>query len=652
MYFSCLDLSSGFFQIPLHKDSVKKTAFSTPFGLFAWKRMPQGLTSSPATFQRAMAACLSGLTGTQACVYLDDIIVMGKDFGSHLESLREVFKRLKTDGFSLKLKKCHFFQEEATYLGHVVNRLGRKPLKKNVEAVRDFPVPHGTEKQKIQQTQAFIGLANYYAAYIKDFESKRESLVRLTKKGVCFVWGEQQQEAFDQLKLDLTSYPLLRHPDFDRPFILETDASFSGIGGCLSQEFSDGVHPILYISRSLKQAERKWPVRELEALAVVWCIKKLRFYLEGNKFVVKTDHHSLKWMFDAEVPSRIARWALSLQEFLPQMTIEYRKGTENSNADFLSRFPVLASLGVCSVDGAISFLQARKTVLEKFEQLGRKVQLQESQLAARTPENTVGVSSVVLNDEDKAVFSDEEEMSEETEAWDGLGDSPGEQEEQKVADLGDKGFLDLVRMGYQNDRKWSGLLEFLERPDSPTLTQLEKDQMIYRSEHFLLRDGLLYLRGFFRHNTRDARVPLERLVIPDSLRVWVISQLHDSVSACHVGRNRVVNAEKRRFYFPHMDRVIENYVRTCARCQKAKATKDRRAGLLQTKGVSEPGCLGIDLQGPFPRSKGRFDTILTMKDCFVGNVVLVPLDAAAGKNQCEKYSGRDGGKMDSILWFT
>jgi len=145
MYFSCLDLSSGFFQIPLHKDSVKKTAFSTPFGLFAWKRMPQGLTSSPATFQRAMAACLSGLTGTQACVYLDDIIVMGKDFSSHLGSLREVFKRLKTDGFSLKLKKCHFFQEEATYLGHVVNRLGRKPLKKNVEAVRDFPVPHGTD---------------------------------------------------------------------------------------------------------------------------------------------------------------------------------------------------------------------------------------------------------------------------------------------------------------------------------------------------------------------------------------------------------------------------------------------------------------------------------------------------------------------------
>ena len=216
MYFSCLDLSSGFFQIPLHEDSIKKTAFATPSGLYAWTRMPQGLTSSPATFQRAMATFLSGLTGTQACVYLDDIIVMGKDFESHLGSLEEVFNRLRTDGFSLKLKKCHFFQEEAVYLGHVVSRKGRKPLRKNVDTVKDFPVPHGSDKQKVQQTQAFIGLANYYSAYIQDFESKREPLVRLTKKGVCFVWGEEQQEAFDQLKLDLTSYPLLRHPDFSR----------------------------------------------------------------------------------------------------------------------------------------------------------------------------------------------------------------------------------------------------------------------------------------------------------------------------------------------------------------------------------------------------------------------------------------------------
>ena len=151
-FFTCLDLSSGFFQIPLDKDSVLKTAFQTPGGLYAWKRMPQGLTNAPAAFQRAMAACLSGLTGSEALVYLDDVCVFSKDFESHVRSLRRVFGRLQADGFSLKLKKCQFFQEECTYLGHIVTRQGTKPHPKNVAAVRDFPEPHGTDKQKVQHS--------------------------------------------------------------------------------------------------------------------------------------------------------------------------------------------------------------------------------------------------------------------------------------------------------------------------------------------------------------------------------------------------------------------------------------------------------------------------------------------------------------------
>ena len=159
--------------------------------------------------------------------------------------------------------------------------------------------------------------------------------------------------------------------------------------------------------------------------------------------------------------------------------------------------------------------------------------------------------------------------------------------------------------------------------------------MGYRASHFVQRDGLIYLKGYYRHNAKDARVALERLVLPDSLRTWVVSQLHDSPTACHLGRNRVVASLKRRFYFPNIDQVVQRYIRTCARCQKSKAQTDKRAGLLKSKEFFTPGMLGVDLQGPFPRSGGRYDTILTLKDCFLGVVVLVPLDAAGGKTSAK-----------------
>ena len=116
----------------------------------------------------------------------------------------------------------------------------------------------------------------------------------------------------------------------------------------------------------MKEPEKKWPIRELEALALIFCVKKLRSYLDGSEFVVRTDHESLQWLFRAEQPSRIARWALSLQEYLPHMRIEYRKGEENGNADFLSRFPVLASLGVKTPEEAFYFLEARQTVYKSL----------------------------------------------------------------------------------------------------------------------------------------------------------------------------------------------------------------------------------------------------------------------------------------------
>jgi hypothetical protein len=134
----------------------------------------------------------------------------------------------------------------------------------------------------------------------------------------------------------------LRHPDWSRRFVLRTDACGHGIGAVLEQDFDDGMHPVGFISRTLQEAERKWHIREQEALAVVWAVVKFRHYLEGHEFLVETDHESLQWLMDQETPGRLASWVLRLQEFLPNMKIKYLPEKDNPVADFLSRVPLEA----------------------------------------------------------------------------------------------------------------------------------------------------------------------------------------------------------------------------------------------------------------------------------------------------------------------
>ena len=605
--FSTMDLASGFYQVEVAEKDRHKTAFATPEGLFEWLRMPMGLSNSPATFQRAMNMVLSGLTWQNCLVYVDDVIVFSRSEEEHLQHLEDVFTRLETFGFSLKMKKCSFFQKEVEYLGHVVSAAGRRPKPSNLRAVRDFPVPAG--KNAITQVQGFVGLCNYYHAYIPDYSKKVEPLVRLTKKGIAFVWTEEQQEAFEGLKTDLCSAPLLRHPDFKRRFYIQTDACGYGLGAVLTQEFEDGFHPILFLSRSLNDAERKWAARELEALAVVWAVTTLRPYIEGQEFTVQTDHESLQWLMRTDTPGRLSRWALTLQEFLPHMAIEYRRGVDNGNADFLSRHP-LAALAALPESLQEDYLRAADSITNLRILYNT---FHETLLAL----DSVAVAAAPPQEADGNSFPTEDEEIE-SEDWPSL-------ETFEQASIPST-FEDVVREEYERDPTWSSLLAYLRDPTSTSLTPLETRQMVYRAEHFEEKDGLLYLRGYARKNEFDPRVPLKRLVIPDRLVTWIISMSHDSVTGVHFGSSRVSAIVRARYFWPNQDRDVREFIRTCERCQKAKATRQLSAGLLQPKAnVERPGFLSVDLQGPYPTGANSQNYILTIKDIFLGLVVLVPL---------------------------
>ena len=340
-YFSTLDLATGYWQIRVHPESQEKTAFVTHQGLYQFQVMPFGLCNGPAVFQRLMQRVLMGLNPTDGpdfvAVYLDDVLIFSQTLQEHLIHLRQVIGRLREAGLKLKPSKCHFVRREVQYLGHVITPEGLKPNPDHVAAVRNFPVPQNT-----REIRQFVGLASYYRRFIPKFARIAQPLHALTCKGAEFNWTGECQIAFSTLKEKLTEVPVLAYPNFDTPFVLETDASIKGLGTVLSQSQDDGkLHPVAYASRALTPAEKNYSITELETLAVVWAVTHFHAYLYGHEVTIYTDHSAVKAVL--ETPSangKHARWWTKVYgSGVKRADIIYRPGKENVNADALSRNP-------------------------------------------------------------------------------------------------------------------------------------------------------------------------------------------------------------------------------------------------------------------------------------------------------------------------
>ena len=330
-YFSCLDLAMGYHQIDMNPDDIDKTAFSTKEGHWAYKRMPFGLKTAPATFQKMMNTVLSGLTGTRCFVFLDDIVIYANSLADHDRKLRDVFGRLRRNNLKLQPDKCEFLRKEVTFLGHKISEFGVEPDSRKIESIKNFPTP-----RTAKQLKSFLGLAGYYRRFVPQFSKVAAPLHKLLKKDAKYTWEENQEIAFQTLKQKLMSQPILQYPDFSKEFILTTDASNEGAGAVLSQGAVGKDLPIAYASRSFNKAEKNYSTVEKELAAIVWGIKHFRPYLYGRRFKVVSDHKPLTWIMNVKDPgSRLLRWRIQLEEY--DYEIVYKPGVQNSNADALSR---------------------------------------------------------------------------------------------------------------------------------------------------------------------------------------------------------------------------------------------------------------------------------------------------------------------------
>ena len=330
-YFASLDAASGYWQVPMHPDSIEKTAFTCSEGLFEWRVMPFGLCNAPAVYQRMMQEVLSDLLWHSCVVYIDDILVFGDTFDQFVTRTGVVLQRLMERGILLKPSKCWFGRKKVEFLGYVVSGEGVHADPKKTHKIRNFPRPTNPK-----EVRTFIGMASYYRRFIRDFGTVSAPLVKLTEHDAEWNWSEAQEEAFNKVRNAIADDAVQAHPDYAKPFLVDTDASDIGLGAVLSQVNDAGAERIVMIeSRKLNPSEAKWHIREKEALAIIWALEKFRPFLFGAKTTIRTDHSSLTWLLNAK-SGRLSRWALRLAEFSP-LNIVHRSGKSHGNADAFTR---------------------------------------------------------------------------------------------------------------------------------------------------------------------------------------------------------------------------------------------------------------------------------------------------------------------------
>jgi hypothetical protein len=518
-----------------------------------------------------MDATLAGLKWNCVQVYLDDALIASPSFEQHLIDLTAVLFRFKEAGFKLKASKCHFFCSEVEYLGHLITRNGIRANPQKIETIKNWSIP-----ENATSLASFLGLAGYYRKLIKNFAQKESSLRKVLLPNVEFIMGPDQIRAFKELQDAIISDPILALPDFsgNSKFELHTDASDLGISAILVQIGPDGQERVIhYGSRMLTKQELKYHTQEKEALAIVWGLNKFRPYLIGSRFIVRTDHHSLQWLMKAE-KGRLARWAVSLQEF--DFELVHRAGKKNINADVLSRYPNVPADPEWSEIPSYSDPANVLVICKESDQ----------QICGKVTVCPVKAQSQVLVDLRKIV-------------------KDAQQKDKIIQEL--KFMVQSNTLDYKNCPLLKGFV------DSKKNVKLS-----------IYQDVLCRVVEDNKQNIAKTQV----IVPNDPLVITKIIQLnHDTEWAGHLGNTRTLHRVLRYFFWPSVRHDCKHFVKHCHSCQihKGKIPSNFVKSLQPSLPTGPNIRLGIDLIGPLPKTKLNNTYCLTMMDHFTKWNVVVPL---------------------------
>ena len=581
VWFTTLDLKSGYWQVELTEDSKPLTAFTVgPLGFYECEQMPFGACNAPATFQRLMESCLGDLNLKWCVVYLDDIIIYSKTPEEHVERLRAVLQKLREAGLKIKPSKCNFFKKEISFLGHIVSEQGIATDPKKIEKVVQWPIP-----DTVNDVRSFLGFTGYYRRYIKNYSSVAKPLTNLlaghetnSKKAAGKLrvpWGTKEQKAFDLLKLACTCAPVLGYADFTKPFIVHTDSSLDGLGAVLYQKDEDSKMKVIsYASRSLSKSEKLYPAHKLEFLALKWAITdKFKDYLYGAHFEVYTDNNPLTYVLtSAKLDATGQRWVASLANF--SFDIFYRSQKHNIDADRLSRIKwpqntndVLSNRQLC--------VFMPETLVQAIC-LGAKIPFGYSE--------TLGVHSQIIPKQLNNI-----ECGMNHEHW------VSQQQNDKVIQ-----YLSAAIKNKQLRKKSNKTL----KEECPGIENYLK----YRS-NLVLRDKLLYKKTY---SCQGKQSFLLQLVLPTALIPDALIGCHDEVG--HLGRDKSTQLLKERFFWPGMSKDMNQHIAECRKCIARKGVTSK-APLCPITATKPLELVHLDYLQLEP-SKGNIENVLVITDHF------------------------------------
>ena len=329
--FTKSDLAQGYHQIAMAENSIAKTAFCTHLGQWEFVVMPFGLCNAPSTFQRLMNKVFSEEINSFILVYLDNILVYSRSVEEHWDHLQRALERLRQTNLYGRLHKCEFLKDKVNCLGFEVSADGVNASPEKVKAILDWP-----RSQTVHDIRSFLGLASYYRKSIRGFSQIAKPLKDLAREKMTWCWGHAEQNSFMALKVAMATTPVLRLLDFEKQFVVTTDASDVAIGAILEQDFGSSLQPVAFASRKLNSTKTRYSAYERELLGIVWAIGQWKHYFQGpHPIVIQTDRAPLRHLPNqTSVNSRVWRWLSILQGY--NVEIRHIPGKKNP-ADSLSR---------------------------------------------------------------------------------------------------------------------------------------------------------------------------------------------------------------------------------------------------------------------------------------------------------------------------
>ena len=588
-YFTILDMKSGYHQIEMHETHKERTAFTVgPLGFYEFNRMPFGLVNAPATYQRLMEECFCGLHLDICYIYLDDLIIFSKTFEEHMDRLRKIFQRLREVNLKLSPKKCEFFKRKVRYVGHIVSSEGIEPDPQKVDKVKDWPTP--TNPDEVRQ---FLGFVGYYRRFIKDFSKISRPLAELvpeptrkarrkSKNSIVpdkWEWGDVQQAAFDDLKQQLISFPILGFPEYNQPFELHTDASTKGLGAVLYQDQGGVKRVIAYASRSLSRSEKNYAVHKLEFLALKWAItEKFYDYLYGNNFIVFTDNNPLTYVLSsAKLDATGQRWISSLAEF--NFTISYRPGLKNGDADSLSRIP--------------GTIEAHETIsTDSIKSICNVISIPYVECLAINTDSIDGTYHPSLDDIPDINIREQQWKDPVTRYW-----------------------LGCTRDSYKPHR------------NNLPLHQQQAHAVFHRNF-----DRLRIVKGVLVREIVIEKEKKNQIILPASCVNVALQYIHCGMG--HPGRDKTLAMTRDRFYWPNMNADVDHFIKNCKRCLLRKTPTTERAPLTSIHTYQPLELLCVDYLTLEP-CKGGTQNILVITDHFTKYAQAIPTKNQTAKTTAE-----------------